>query len=248
VPSGGCTLASVRFALAWGRLQSSRFWCCAAALLVRWAEACAAFCGAAEARLTSFLGCCSVSVGAGVTSDLAGNPNLAAAGTYIYEPSSKSIQDYSTACNVLVGTSLAAAAAMPVVAAFLNARAPPAMMGHSFVALLLFLQTTYLMGHMAVPYFPQNFQQWATGFRWALLDVKCVFETGRGVLAFPLLLLKTPSRSCSKRSWPEVQHSFWPHAFPALPSAHACPWPHDGLGKCAGCADTPRVDEDECKM
>ncbi len=57
---------------------------------------------------------CRVSVAAGVTTDLAGNPNTAATYTYAFQPANPSYTTVSTVANAVTGASLGVAVAAPL--------------------------------------------------------------------------------------------------------------------------------------
>ncbi|KAK9800174.1 hypothetical protein WJX73_003425 [Symbiochloris irregularis] len=126
-----------------------------------------------------------VSVAAGVTTDLAGNPNTASSASYEYMPTSVAYTTTSKTVNGVFGGALgatmgASALASTGVASIGVAGTP----GATFLALhmVTFGQLFYLMSNMAVPNLPMNFRQVSQSFSWTVLDIKLPWESSGSAL------------------------------------------------------------------
>lgn len=105
-----------------------------------------------------------VTVDAGVTTDIAGNPNTAASQVLKYRPPSHAVSSVQKTANAVVATSLAAS----VAAGLLSGHAAA---GLGTLFLVNYMQTFYWQSRMAVTHFPENYRQLAEGFSWTALDV-----------------------------------------------------------------------------
>ncbi|DBA90394.1 TPA: hypothetical protein ACH3X1_003668 [Trebouxia sp. C0004] len=105
-----------------------------------------------------------VTVDAGVTTDVAGNANTAAAQVLKYRPPSHAVSSVQKTANAVVATSLAAS----VAAGLLSGHAAA---GLGTLFLVNYMQTFYWQSRMAVRHFPENYRQLAEGFSWTALDV-----------------------------------------------------------------------------